>query len=436
MFRLTASLVLLLAFAPAQELWVDAGTGSDTNPGSASLPLRSITAALAVAVPGTTIFVRAGTYSVTATGEVFPLQFGNGRAHDGVTLLGLGSVVVDFANGRGNGMRVGTMANGARISNLTFANMDKTDWWTAAISAGTYNGSGAATFFELDRCRFVDVNRGIILWQGVPITGWAIHDNLFVDLGNDGIDEFDPGSANEITNNTFVNTPQLGVLADGNATRIVNNVLVGCRVGIASSGNAGAAAARITSNDFFGNTLDVQGAAFPGGVPPGNLTVDPRFVNPPTRDFRLQATSALIDAGDPRVFLRADLDDAPRAIDGNQDGTLPPDIGAYEFGFVNVTTNVVGGVVLTIDVTSTAPNLTTALLLVAFDEGLINLPGLSPILLDPQTLIPFAFTGAMPWQIGLGIPAMPAGSRLVVQGFGFDPVNLRLIGGKRARAQF
>ncbi|MFO1053645.1 MAG: DUF1565 domain-containing protein [Planctomycetota bacterium] len=429
---------LLLAPAFAQELWVDAQSGNNSNPGTPSQPLRSITAALAAATPQTHILVRAGTYSVAATGESFPMQFGNGQPHAGVVIQGIGNVVIDLVNAAGTAMRIGTTASGGRLTNITFANMNKADWWTAAISAGTYNGAGSATGFEVDRCRFIDVNRGIILWQGTPILDWHIHDNLFVDLGNDGINQFDANSVIEITGNTIVNTPQLGVLREGNNTTVVGNVFTGCRVGLSSNATAATTPAHVHHNDFWNNTLAVEGPSFPGGaVPPGNLAVDPSFVNPATRDYHLRSSSALIDAGDVNVTLRADIDDDTRHADGNLDGTSAPDIGADEFTPVHVTTGASFPGLAVFDVTTTSSSIATGYLLFAFDEGLVHLPGLPTILLDPTTLIPFAFSGALPWRVALAVPPnLPSGVRLVAQSFGFAVPPGALVPGNRETLWF
>lgn len=421
----------------AQELWVDATLGSDTNPGTPTAPLQSITAALTLVVPNGTIYIRAGTYSQSTTNEQIPLQLGTGLAHQGVTLYGFDGAILDLQNGRGTAIQVGTNANGGRITGLTFINMDPTDWWTRVISAGTYNGQGSATGFEVDRCKFIDVNRGIVLWQGVPIVGWRIHDNLFLRLGNDGINEFDTGSANQIHDNTFVTNLQLGILSDADQTLILNNVLTGQRVGVASSGSPTAATMRVRANDFWQNTVDAEGAAFPGGaVPSGNFTVDPLFVNPTSDDYHLQAQSPLIDAGDQQPFQRADLDHVPGGVDSNLDGTVITDIGAYETTPVTVTASATNGVSMTFQISSSASNIPVAVVLFGLDEGVINLPGLSPILIAQSALIVPAFTAPMPYGATLLIPPLPAGTRIMVQGFGFAPGVPTIPSGAAVRLQF
>jgi len=73
---------------------------------------------------------------------------------------------------------------------------------------------------------------------------------------------------------------------------------------------------------------DVQGQDF--GT--GNISLDPAFVDPAAGDLRLAPGSPCIDTGDNgSVTTPYDLDDRPRIVDGNSDGTAVVDMGAYEF---------------------------------------------------------------------------------------------------------
>lgn len=69
---------------------------------------------------------------------------------------------------------------------------------------------------------------------------------------------------------------------------------------------------------------------------PGNLSGDPLFVDPAVRDYRLKPDSPAIDIGGDDLLAgdATDLGGAPRPTDGDGDGIVANDAGAFEHQFV------------------------------------------------------------------------------------------------------
>jgi len=412
----------------AQAIHVDATRGNDGNSGTAAQPVKSITRGLALASAGNPVYVYQGAYGPVLTGETLPIGFGTLIPQQGVTLRGLGKVVLDCNGIGGAAIKVGTLASSGRITNITFTNMGSTDWYARVVEAGSYKGPGSATGFEIDRCIFEKVNRGVLIWENSPpVTGWKVHSNLFKNLTNDGINDFFSGSANQIYNNTFAGNLQLGMTTDGSTSKVFNNIFVGCRVGIGAGPTQ--AATNFLLNDIWNCQIAWQGIA----TPPGNLAVDPLFVNQTQGDYHLTAASPLIDAGIFPTLVRADLDGNSAAVDSNLDGTIAPDLGAYERTPIT-TTGSLSGTTLSYGLTTSSTLATVGVLGFALDDGIIQVLNWSPILLDPTTLFT-TIAGPFPLQVTIPNVSLPLGLPIVVQGLGFAPVSPGLIPGNQVWIQ-
>lgn len=98
MYSIAVLLVISLSIADATTYYVNAGTGSDSNTGTASgTAFKTITHALGVAANTDIINVAAGTYS-KSLGEIFPLNMVSG-----VTLSGTSGALATIINANGGG---------------------------------------------------------------------------------------------------------------------------------------------------------------------------------------------------------------------------------------------------------------------------------------------------------------------------------------------
>ena len=129
-----------------------------------------------------------------------------------------------------------------------------------------------------------------------------------------------------------------GIALTGGAFDLVHATSVGnAGIGIERSGShSGGYLNSIAFSNAGGNfagmaAADVShcngDAGFAG--PDGNLFADPLFVDEAAGDLRLGAGSPCVEAGAPTAELE-DAAEFPRALDGDGDGLLEPDMGAHE----------------------------------------------------------------------------------------------------------
>jgi uncharacterized protein DUF1565 len=128
-----------------------------------------------------------------------------------------------------------------------------------------------------------------------------------------------------VANDTIVANRRTGIVLPSASSRtiVVNSIVTGNPTDL-----SGVATADV-------HTSDVGDPSFAGTN--GNISADPQFVDPPSRNYRLQATSPCLENGlrespDPtRPFeFGLDLDGRVRDYDLDGDGVRTPDMGALE----------------------------------------------------------------------------------------------------------
>lgn len=185
-------------------------------------------------------------------------------------------------------------------------------------------------------------DRGGGIWlvndSGAVITNNLIIENRATEGG--GIFWLIPSGPPIVVNNTIVGNISArgsGILADGfdADAQLINNIVV------AAPGQTA-----IVCGDFndpnapqfaFNNVFSPSGAAYGGicGNPTGvngNISADPLFTDAAAGDYRLQAGSPSVDAGDNgAIFLPvSDIEGKPRVVDADGDDIAVVDMGAFE----------------------------------------------------------------------------------------------------------
>ncbi len=118
------------------------------------------------------------------------------------------------------------------------------------------------------------------------------------------VDGANGGASALLVNNTIVSNDN-GVAATNNGNIDVRNTVFAFQTGTALSYQSTATTKLHTFNAFWrnGSPQQPQDLSIDGNVVnqpgPGEIFADPRFVDPSQQDYRLQADSPLVDAGDP-----------------------------------------------------------------------------------------------------------------------------------------
>lgn len=368
---LVASATLLVAPAAHATTYYVATTGNNANPGTLAQPFLTITHAVAVSVHGDSIQVAAGTYSesftipgtnlnLTGAGAATTIINGSIQTSNGFVLTMSGFTVQNgllqifnmacnlsdciFKNNSPSGLILQTNSF-VNVNNCTFSNN------SSGISGG---GNPSVT-----NCTFTsNTSSGINLSSGSPnVSNCTFTSNSNVGPGGGGGGMRCGSGVSTVTNCTFMNNNGGGngggLLNTSNSANVTNCLFIG-NTGAAIlnsqsspkitnctfSGNSGGPVGSGGIFSFTGNPIvtncilwgDVGMEIVDNGGASTTVTysnvsgADPLFVNPGGANYRLQAGSPCIDAGNnTAVGVGTDLAGKPRILNSIVD------MGAYEF---------------------------------------------------------------------------------------------------------
>ncbi len=227
----------------------------------------------------------------------------------------------------------GCAISGFTVSSPTPGSGDGLDLGGAEPTATDNTVEGFTYGIRIENQNVGEIGRNIVRQNVVGIAfiecydppGLVVHDNLILNNSRAGM-RLSSFSEPVIVHNTVVGNGFGDLLENGggihsrdahNVETIQNNIVVSNHAGL----NIGQANAANHHNLVWGNVQDYVGAAAPAT---GDICLDPGFVAPGDKDYRLRADSPAIDAGVVWSELTTDLDGLPRPVGSG------PDLGAYE----------------------------------------------------------------------------------------------------------
>lgn len=250
----------------SSSLYVNKSLGNDNNDGSLSYPLKTIASALTKAVPGTTVYVRAGIYQESQLSF-----FNNGLSSaNRITLRGYGAeeVVLDGTGFDANGIVV-SGKNYINLSNLTLQNFTGSDKSCLFFSNSSYVSVKNVVF---NNCR-----TGITFDSSHRADIW---NNTFY-ANNIGLSISNSSSYASLYNNTASHNNSYALSVGSQST-----------TGLVSNYNnwfnsSGTSPILWTGNQYF--KVPSQDS--------NSKNADPTFVDASVGNFQLLSSSTLVDAG-------------------------------------------------------------------------------------------------------------------------------------------
>ena len=210
-------------------LYVSSSIGKDYRDGTQTTPLKTITYALKIAKPNTTILLAPGTYS-RQTGEVFPLILperititGN-YFNSGKNVLILGGGNFNSPTLKQKNITI-VAASNSTLNGVTVTNPNLQGYGLWIESSGCVIRKNTFTGNRLNGISIVGNNIGII------------QENSFYNNGRSGLIISD-NSQPEIRDNLFQNTGVGIKISDNAAPKVIRNRLIENQNGIIIQGNA------------------------------------------------------------------------------------------------------------------------------------------------------------------------------------------------------
>jgi len=348
------------AMAASAHIYVSP-TGSDSNAGTQAKPVKTITRADALAGPGSTIHVAAGTYKVSApslgNAGIKTSKSGTAAARikfvsdvkwgakivvsgTGITWESKGSYVdIDGFDISGTG-RHGILAGGR---NLTITNNFIHD----LTVTGGCNGSGGGAIDTYGPVGNVLIDRNVVRNIGYAMIGKCntvqgiyvanasnvVTNNIVSGVAAVGITQWHGATASTIVNNTVFHS-KMGILLgqgdSGTTTGSANNYVANNIVydhttyGIVEGGKMAG------GNKYVNNLVYKSGTAMrvKAGTATGTITSDPLFVSYNalgTGNYKVSKSSPAIDRGNATKAPKVDFAGVARPRGA------AVDVGAYEF---------------------------------------------------------------------------------------------------------